>query len=68
MCVLAKTNICLTCACFCAASVKTEPGAAPAGSSPPVMPAAPASAHAASAATAVKQEQGADHSAHDLIK
>ncbi|XP_037537610.1 YEATS domain-containing protein 2 [Nematolebias whitei] len=49
------------------AQVKTEPGAAAAGPSPPVTAAAPASAHAASAATAVKQEQGADNSAHDLI-
>lgn len=51
-----------------AASVKTEPGAATAGPSPPVASAAPALSHVASAATAVKQEQGADNAAHDLIK
>ncbi|XP_074544028.1 YEATS domain-containing protein 2 isoform X2 [Halichoeres trimaculatus] len=46
--------------------VKTEPGASTAvtaGPSPPVT----APAHVASAATTVKQEQGADNTAHDLI-
>ncbi|XP_076601599.1 YEATS domain-containing protein 2 isoform X3 [Chaetodon auriga] len=47
--------------------VKTEPGAGTAGPSPPVTTPAPTSAHVASAATTVKQEQGADNSAHDLI-
>lgn len=50
-----------------AATVKTEPGASTAvtaGPSPPVT----APAHVASAATTVKQEQGADNAAHDLIK
>ncbi|XP_045907977.1 YEATS domain-containing protein 2 isoform X2 [Micropterus dolomieu] len=49
------------------AQVKTEPGAGTAvtaGSSPPVT--VPTSVHVASAATTVKQEQGADNS-HDLI-
>ncbi|XP_074544027.1 YEATS domain-containing protein 2 isoform X1 [Halichoeres trimaculatus] len=48
------------------AQVKTEPGASTAvtaGPSPPVT----APAHVASAATTVKQEQGADNTAHDLI-
>ncbi|XP_034558405.1 YEATS domain-containing protein 2 [Notolabrus celidotus] len=48
------------------AQVKTEPGAGTAvtaGPSPPVS----APAHVASAATTVKQEQGADNTAHDLI-
>ncbi|XP_076601598.1 YEATS domain-containing protein 2 isoform X2 [Chaetodon auriga] len=49
------------------AQVKTEPGAGTAGPSPPVTTPAPTSAHVASAATTVKQEQGADNSAHDLI-
>ncbi|XP_061588150.1 YEATS domain-containing protein 2 isoform X1 [Cololabis saira] len=52
------------------AQVKTEPGAATAvtsGPSPPVTAPAPTSVHVTSAATTVKQEQGADHSAHDLI-
>ncbi|CAJ1072131.1 YEATS domain-containing protein 2 [Xyrichtys novacula] len=46
--------------------VKTEPGAGTAvtaGPSPPVT----TPAHVASAATTVKQEQGADNTAHDLI-
>ncbi|XP_041804678.1 YEATS domain-containing protein 2 isoform X3 [Chelmon rostratus] len=47
--------------------VKTEPGAGTAGPSPPVTAPAPTSVHVASAATTVKQEQGADNSAHDLI-
>uniref|UniRef100_A0A1A7YJJ0 YEATS domain-containing protein 2 n=1 Tax=Iconisemion striatum TaxID=60296 RepID=A0A1A7YJJ0_9TELE len=47
--------------------VKTEPGAVTAGPSPPATAAAPAPVHVASAATTVKQEQGADNSAHDLI-
>ncbi|KAM6990276.1 LOW QUALITY PROTEIN: YEATS domain-containing protein 2 [Tautogolabrus adspersus] len=48
------------------AQVKTEPGAGTAvtaGPSPPVT----APVHVASAATTVKQEQGADNAAHDLI-
>nr|XP_046264608.1 YEATS domain-containing protein 2 isoform X2 [Scatophagus argus] len=52
------------------AQVKTEPGAGTAvtaGASPPVTAAIPNSVHVASASTAVKQEQGADNSAHDLI-
>ncbi|XP_072219366.1 YEATS domain-containing protein 2 isoform X2 [Leuresthes tenuis] len=52
------------------AQVKTEPGASTAitaSPSPSVTGAAPASVHVASAATTVKQEQGADNSAHDLI-
>ncbi|XP_041804677.1 YEATS domain-containing protein 2 isoform X2 [Chelmon rostratus] len=49
------------------AQVKTEPGAGTAGPSPPVTAPAPTSVHVASAATTVKQEQGADNSAHDLI-
>ncbi|XP_078029401.1 YEATS domain-containing protein 2 isoform X2 [Epinephelus lanceolatus] len=47
--------------------VKTEPGASTAvtaGPSPPVTTPGPTSVHAA---TTVKQEQGADNSAHDLI-
>ena len=54
-----------------AAAVKTEPGAGTAvtcGPSPPVAAPAPSSVHVASAATTVKQEQGADTLAHDLIK
>ncbi|XP_035861162.1 YEATS domain-containing protein 2 isoform X4 [Sander lucioperca] len=50
--------------------VKTEPGASTAvtaGSSPPVTAPVSSSVHVASAATTVKQEQGADNSAHDLI-
>ncbi|XP_039671656.1 YEATS domain-containing protein 2 isoform X3 [Perca fluviatilis] len=50
--------------------VKTEPGASTAvtaGPSPPVTAPVPSSVHVASAATTVKQEQGADNSAHDLI-
>ncbi|XP_028327939.1 YEATS domain-containing protein 2 [Gouania willdenowi] len=46
--------------------VKTEPGAFTAGPSPPVTVPAPTSVQMASA-TSVKQEQGADTSAHDLI-
>ncbi|XP_033506324.1 YEATS domain-containing protein 2 isoform X1 [Epinephelus lanceolatus] len=49
------------------AQVKTEPGASTAvtaGPSPPVTTPGPTSVHAA---TTVKQEQGADNSAHDLI-
>ncbi|KAM4728842.1 YEATS domain-containing protein 2 isoform 2-T2 [Anableps anableps] len=52
------------------AQVKTEPSAGPAitaGPSTPVSTPAPPSVHVPSAATAVKQEQGADTSAHDLI-
>uniref|UniRef100_A0A3P8SNR6 YEATS domain-containing protein 2 n=1 Tax=Amphiprion percula TaxID=161767 RepID=A0A3P8SNR6_AMPPE len=52
------------------ATVKTEPGAGTAvtaGPSPPVTAPAPTSVHVASAATTVKQEQGADNSTHDLI-
>ncbi|XP_035861161.1 YEATS domain-containing protein 2 isoform X2 [Sander lucioperca] len=52
------------------AQVKTEPGASTAvtaGSSPPVTAPVSSSVHVASAATTVKQEQGADNSAHDLI-
>uniref|UniRef100_A0A8C4DA27 YEATS domain-containing protein 2 n=1 Tax=Dicentrarchus labrax TaxID=13489 RepID=A0A8C4DA27_DICLA len=55
---------------FSAAAVKTEPGAGTAvtaGTSPPVTAPVPTSVHVASAATTVKQEQGADNSAHDLI-
>lgn len=47
--------------------MKTEPcagTAVTAGPSPPVT----GPVHVASAATTVKQEQGADHSTHDLIK
>lgn len=54
-----------------AVTVKTEPGASTAvtaGSSPPVTAPVSSSVHVASAATTVKQEQGADNSAHDLIK
>uniref|UniRef100_A0A8C5GJ27 YEATS domain-containing protein 2 n=1 Tax=Gouania willdenowi TaxID=441366 RepID=A0A8C5GJ27_GOUWI len=47
-------------------AVKTEPGAFTAGPSPPVTVPAPTSVQMASA-TSVKQEQGADTSAHDLI-
>ncbi|XP_032388504.1 YEATS domain-containing protein 2 isoform X3 [Etheostoma spectabile] len=50
--------------------VKTEPGASTAvtaGPSPPVTAPVPSSVHVASTATTVKQEQGADNSAHDLI-
>ncbi|XP_014840282.1 PREDICTED: YEATS domain-containing protein 2 isoform X1 [Poecilia mexicana] len=52
------------------AQVKTEPSAGPAitaGPSTPVSTPAPPVAHVPSAVTAVKQEQGADTSAHDLI-
>ncbi|XP_059201024.1 YEATS domain-containing protein 2 [Centropristis striata] len=52
------------------AQVKTEPGASTAvtaGPSPPVTAPVPTSVHVASAATIVKQEQGADNAAHDLI-
>nr|XP_019965896.1 PREDICTED: YEATS domain-containing protein 2 isoform X2 [Paralichthys olivaceus] len=52
------------------ARVKTEPGASTAvtvGPSPPVSAPVPTSVHVASAATTVKQEQGADNSSHDLI-
>ncbi|XP_044075077.1 YEATS domain-containing protein 2 isoform X3 [Siniperca chuatsi] len=50
--------------------VKTEPGAGTAvtaGPSPPVTAPVLTSVHVASAATTVKQEQGAENSAHDLI-
>ncbi|XP_044075074.1 YEATS domain-containing protein 2 isoform X1 [Siniperca chuatsi] len=52
------------------AQVKTEPGAGTAvtaGPSPPVTAPVLTSVHVASAATTVKQEQGAENSAHDLI-
>ncbi|XP_023261239.1 YEATS domain-containing protein 2 isoform X1 [Seriola lalandi dorsalis] len=52
------------------AQVKTEPGAGTAvtaGPSPPVTVPVPTTVHVASAATTVKQEQGADNSTHDLI-
>ncbi|XP_053294595.1 YEATS domain-containing protein 2 [Pleuronectes platessa] len=52
------------------AQVKTEPGASTAvtvGPSLPVTAPVPTSVHVASAATTVKQEQGADNSSHDLI-
>ncbi|XP_034742658.1 YEATS domain-containing protein 2 isoform X1 [Etheostoma cragini] len=52
------------------AQVKTEPGASTAvtvGPSPPVTAPVPSSVHVASTATTVKQEQGAENSAHDLI-
>ncbi|XP_058470687.1 YEATS domain-containing protein 2 isoform X1 [Solea solea] len=52
------------------AQVKTEPGigtVVTAGPSPPVTAPIPTSAQVASAATTVKQEQGADNSTHDLI-
>ncbi|XP_070701697.1 YEATS domain-containing protein 2 [Pempheris klunzingeri] len=52
------------------AQVKTEPGAGTAvtaGPSPPVTAPVPTAVHVASAATTVKQEQGADNSTHDLI-
>ncbi|XP_044224125.1 YEATS domain-containing protein 2 isoform X1 [Thunnus albacares] len=52
------------------AQVKTEPGAGTAvtaGPSPPVTAPVPTSVHVSTAATIVKQEQGADNSAHDLI-
>ncbi|XP_038129231.1 YEATS domain-containing protein 2 isoform X2 [Cyprinodon tularosa] len=52
------------------AQVKTEPSSGPAvtaGPSTPVSMPAPLSSHVPSAAAAVKQEQGADTSAHDLI-
>ncbi|KAG8014123.1 YEATS domain-containing protein 2 [Nibea albiflora] len=52
------------------AQVKTEPcagTAVTAGPSPPVTAPVPPSVHVASAATTVKQEQGADNSAHDFI-
>uniref|UniRef100_A0A8C2X419 YEATS domain-containing protein 2 n=1 Tax=Cyclopterus lumpus TaxID=8103 RepID=A0A8C2X419_CYCLU len=51
-------------------TVKTEPGASTAvtaGPSPPVTAPVASSVNVASAATTVKQEQGADNSAHDLI-
>lgn len=57
--------------CFFAATVKTEPGAGTAvtaGPSPPGTAPLPTSVHIASAATTVKQEQGADNAAHELIK
>lgn len=57
---------------LCSAStVKTEPGAGTAvtaAPSPPVAVSAPTSVQVASAATIVKQEQGAENPAHDLIK
>lgn len=52
------------------AQVKTEPcagTAVTAGPSPPVTAPVPTSVHVASAATTVKQEQGADNTAHDFI-
>ncbi|KAM7379258.1 hypothetical protein PAMP_004823 [Pampus punctatissimus] len=52
------------------AQVKTEPGAGTAvtaGPSPPVTAPVPTSVHVSTAATIVKQEQGADNSTHDLI-
>ncbi|XP_022610692.1 YEATS domain-containing protein 2 [Seriola dumerili] len=52
------------------AQVKTEPGAGTAvtaGPSPPATVPVPTTVHVASAATTVKQEQGADNSTHDLI-
>ncbi|XP_056277015.1 YEATS domain-containing protein 2 isoform X2 [Pseudoliparis swirei] len=52
------------------AQVKTEPGASTAvtaAPSPPVAAPGASSVNVASAATTVKQEQGADNSAHDLI-
>ncbi|XP_068557565.1 YEATS domain-containing protein 2 [Cebidichthys violaceus] len=52
------------------AQVKTEPGAGTAvtaGPSPPVTAPVAASVNVVSAATTVKQEQGADNAAHDLI-
>ncbi|XP_056247245.1 YEATS domain-containing protein 2 [Seriola aureovittata] len=52
------------------AQVKTEPGAGTAvtaGPSTPVTVPVPTTVHIASAATTVKQEQGADNSTHDLI-
>eukprot|EP00064_Thunnus_orientalis_P011505 superscaffoldBa00001665_g11536 len=51
-------------------AMKTEPGAGTAvtaGPSPPVPAPVPTSVHVSTAATIVKQEQGADNSAHDLI-
>lgn len=57
--------------CSSAATVKTEPGAGTAvtaGPSPPVTAPVPTSVHVASEATTVKQEQGAEHPANDLIK
>uniref|UniRef100_A0A8C9X216 YEATS domain-containing protein 2 n=1 Tax=Sander lucioperca TaxID=283035 RepID=A0A8C9X216_SANLU len=65
-CVIIEMNLSLT----LAVTVKTEPGASTAvtaGSSPPVTAPVSSSVHVASAATTVKQEQGADNSAHDLI-
>ncbi|XP_077415185.1 YEATS domain-containing protein 2 isoform X2 [Vanacampus margaritifer] len=50
--------------------VKTEPcagTAVTAGPSPPATAPIPTSVHVPSASTTVKQEQGADHSTHDLI-
>lgn len=47
--------------------VKTEPGAGTAGPSPPVAAPVPPSVHVVSSTTTVKQEQGADNAAHDLI-
>lgn len=64
-------NETFSCICFSVATVKTEPGAGTAvtsGPSPPVTAPVPTSVHVASAATTVKQEQGADSSGHDLIK
>lgn len=52
--------------CSAATTVKTEPGVGTAVTAGPG--AIPASVHVASAATTVKQEQGAENSAHDLIK
>ncbi|KAM6920788.1 YEATS domain-containing protein 2 [Lycodopsis pacificus] len=52
------------------AQVKTEPGASTAvtaGPSPPVTAPVATSVNVASAATTVKQEQGADNAAHDLV-
>uniref|UniRef100_A0A673AQR7 YEATS domain-containing protein 2 n=1 Tax=Sphaeramia orbicularis TaxID=375764 RepID=A0A673AQR7_9TELE len=52
---------------YSAAIVKTEPGAGTAGPSPPVTAPVPPSVHVVSSTTTVKQEQGADNAAHDLI-
>lgn len=56
----------LTLSCSSATTVKTEPGVGTAVTAGPG--AVPAPVHVASAATTVKQEQGAENSAHDLIK
>lgn len=53
--------------CFSVTTVKTEPGAGTAVTASPSPPVT-APAHAASAATTVKQEQGADNATHDLVK